>query len=174
MLTAGRLARRCGLSRSTLLYYDRIGLLRPSGRSDAGYRLYAEADLARLERILLYRETGLPLAVIRTLLDAETGSLAGVLESRLAAVNSEIAGLRAQQRLILQLLGEEAAAPATRALDKRGWVEILRASGMDEEGMRCWHREFETLNPEAHQDFLESIGIPPGEIRDIREQARAG
>ena len=42
--TVGRLARAFGLSRSTLLYYDSIGLLRPTGRSPANYRLYTRAD----------------------------------------------------------------------------------------------------------------------------------
>jgi DNA-binding transcriptional MerR regulator len=40
MHTIGQAAKHANLSRSTLLYYDRIGLLRPSGRSRAGYRLY--------------------------------------------------------------------------------------------------------------------------------------
>ena len=61
MITVGRLAKRFGLSRSTLLYYDSIGLLRPTGRSAKGYRLYSEDDAARLEKICLYRQTGLSL-----------------------------------------------------------------------------------------------------------------
>ena len=53
--TVGRLARRFGLSRSTLLYYDSVGLLRPSDRSPAGYRLYTEKDLSRLEHTAVQR-----------------------------------------------------------------------------------------------------------------------
>jgi DNA-binding transcriptional MerR regulator len=53
------LGRRFGLSRSTLLYYDRIGLLRPSGRSGADYRQYSEDDVQRMERICLFRGSGL-------------------------------------------------------------------------------------------------------------------
>ena len=49
-LTVGRLAKRFGLSRSTLLYYDRLGLLCPSGRSGGDYRLYEDADAQRLDR----------------------------------------------------------------------------------------------------------------------------
>jgi DNA-binding transcriptional MerR regulator len=55
--TIGRIARIFGLSRSTLLYYDSIGLLTPTGRSDAGYRLYSEDDRKRLERINDYLVT---------------------------------------------------------------------------------------------------------------------
>jgi len=53
----------------TLHHYDRIGLLVPSGRSSAGYRLYSEADLLRLQQVLVQRELGLSLEAIRKLLD---------------------------------------------------------------------------------------------------------
>ena len=69
-LTIRALANKFGLSRSTLLYYDRMGLLCPSGRSEAGYRLYSATDVARLQRLVLYREARLPLERIRQLLDA--------------------------------------------------------------------------------------------------------
>ena len=49
MYTVSKIAQRFGLSRSTLLYYDRIGLLSPSGRSPGDYRLYDQADCDRLE-----------------------------------------------------------------------------------------------------------------------------
>lgn len=52
----------------TLHHYDEIGLLVPSERSDAGCRLYSEADLERLYRILLYRELDFPLEAIAGLL----------------------------------------------------------------------------------------------------------
>ncbi|HSM38551.1 MAG TPA: MerR family transcriptional regulator [Candidatus Limnocylindrales bacterium] len=60
-LTVGAVARLAGVTVRTLHHYHQIGLLRPSGRSDAGYRRYAEADLERLQRILFYRELGLGL-----------------------------------------------------------------------------------------------------------------
>lgn len=50
MVTVGVLARRFGLARSTLLYYDRLGLLRPSSRSRAGYRSYSPADERKARR----------------------------------------------------------------------------------------------------------------------------
>jgi hypothetical protein len=50
-VTIGQLARKHGLSRSTLLYYDRIGLLSPTSRSAAGYRRYGPTEVDRLTRI---------------------------------------------------------------------------------------------------------------------------
>ena len=69
--TVGALARRLGLSVRTLHHYDAIGLVVPSGRTDAGYRVYAPADVQRLANVLAYRACGLSLADIARLLDDE-------------------------------------------------------------------------------------------------------
>ncbi len=58
-----------GVTRRTLHYYDEIGLLKPGHVSKNGYRWYSEADLLRLQQILLYRETGLPLEKIKEVLN---------------------------------------------------------------------------------------------------------
>jgi len=62
-------ARLAGVTVRTLHHYDELGLLVPSGRTDAGYRLYGDNDVLRLQQILLYRQLGLPLERIRRLLD---------------------------------------------------------------------------------------------------------
>jgi len=54
----------------TLHHYDRIGLLRPTARTDAGYRRYSSDDALRLQQVLFYRELGFPLEEIRRILDA--------------------------------------------------------------------------------------------------------
>jgi DNA-binding transcriptional MerR regulator len=64
-LTVGAAARLAGVTVRTLHHYDEIGLLSPSGRSEAGYRRYADADLERLQRILFYRELGFGLDEIK-------------------------------------------------------------------------------------------------------------
>ncbi|GAB4583746.1 MerR family transcriptional regulator [Nocardia sp. IFM 10818] len=68
-LTVGRTAALVGLSVRTLHHWDVIGLVQPSDRTSAGYRLYAPADVARIHRVLVYRELGFPLARIAELLD---------------------------------------------------------------------------------------------------------
>jgi MerR family transcriptional regulator, repressor of the yfmOP operon len=66
-------AQRTGLTKRTIRYYEEIGLLTPCGRSDGGFRLFTDADVARLERIQALRESaGLSLAEIAELLEAET------------------------------------------------------------------------------------------------------
>ena len=67
--TVGQVARAARVTVRTLHHYDEIGLLRPSGRTPAGYRRYDEADLDRLQLIRYYRELGFPLEEIAEILD---------------------------------------------------------------------------------------------------------
>jgi DNA-binding transcriptional MerR regulator len=69
-MNVGEVAVLAGVTVRALHHYDRIGLLSPSGRTAAGYRQYAPADLDRLHQVLLYRELGFPLEEVATLLDA--------------------------------------------------------------------------------------------------------
>ena len=69
MMTVHEVSRLTGVSIRALQYYDRIGLLRPAARSEAGYRLYDGDDLERLQQILLFRELEFPLQDIRRILE---------------------------------------------------------------------------------------------------------
>ncbi len=69
MKTVHEVSALSGVSIRTLQYYDRIGLLPPAGRTEAGYRLYDDAALERLQQILLFRELQFPLKDIRRILD---------------------------------------------------------------------------------------------------------
>jgi DNA-binding transcriptional MerR regulator len=68
-LKVGELAKRTGLTIRTLHHYDEIGLLKPSHRTDTGYRLYTADDLARLLRIVSLRQLGFSLEEIKGCLD---------------------------------------------------------------------------------------------------------
>src|SRR4029077_541594 len=70
-----------GVTVRALHHYDRLGLLKPSGRSDSGYRIYRDCDLARLEQIVVLKFLGLPLKQIGRLLRRES-SLAETLRSQ--------------------------------------------------------------------------------------------
>lgn len=62
-------AQIAGVTVRTLHHYDRLGLLKPSGRTGAGYRLYSDRDMARLQQIVTLKFIGLPLKQIKALLD---------------------------------------------------------------------------------------------------------
>jgi MerR family transcriptional regulator, thiopeptide resistance regulator len=171
MMTVSKLARRCGLSRSTLLYYESIGLLKAAPRTSANYRGYGEKDLRRLEQICVYRAAGLKLEDIRTILDRRESDASAVLKRRLVELNAEVEKLRGHQRAILKLL-KNRALERTEMITKEKWVSIMKASGFSQADMHRWHTEFERSAPTEHQEFLEVLHIPADEIRTIRELSR--
>ena len=69
LLTVGQVAEALGVTVRTLHHYDELGLVVPSERSRAGYRLYTEDDLRRLQHVVVYRRLGFPLEQIGELLD---------------------------------------------------------------------------------------------------------
>ena len=69
-MTVHEVSKLTGVSIRTLQYYDKIGLLHPAEYSDAGYRLYNEKDLEKLQQILLFRELEFPLKDIREIIDS--------------------------------------------------------------------------------------------------------
>ncbi|MDD3518711.1 MAG: MerR family transcriptional regulator [Chromatiales bacterium] len=172
-LTLGRLARKVGLARASLLYYEAIGLLRPACRSTAGYRLYGEAEIARLETIRRFREAGLSLATIELMLRQEGGASARILERHLLHLNDEVAGLRARQQRLATLLAQPAFQEGRPPRDKAQWVALLRQSGFDDHDMWQWHAAFENDDPASHAAFLRSLGLPEKEVAAIRRHSRA-
>jgi MerR family transcriptional regulator, thiopeptide resistance regulator len=79
LLRVGELAKRTGVTVRALHHYDSIGLLRPSGRSEGGYRLYNREDVARLHGIQTLRQMSVPLAEVAQLLDGGVNSLQAIL-----------------------------------------------------------------------------------------------
>lgn len=98
--TVGQLAKQSGLTVRTLHHYEKLGLLSPSARTEAGSRLYAEADVAILHRILAYQQMGLALKDIAPLLEPGAPPLTAVLSRQIALVEEQLAR---QQRLLAML-----------------------------------------------------------------------
>ena len=167
-----RLARSVGLSRSTLLYYDRLGLLAAGGRTGSGYRYYTEKERRLLEKICHFREAGLTLKEIRAVLVSGGKPGGKLLEKRMRDTAEQIQGLRNQQRLLAGMLSRIASGIPPAAVDKKLWVAMLRAAGMDQQAMHRWHTEFERRAPEGHHEFLLSLGIPKEEVERIRRWSR--
>jgi len=84
MMTVHEVSRRTGVSVRALHHYDSIGLLPPAAVSEAGYRLYDEAALERLQQILLFRELQFPLKEIRRILDSPGFDRKRALEQQIA------------------------------------------------------------------------------------------
>ena len=98
MRTVHEVSELTGVSIRTLQHYDNIGLLRPADRTAAGYRLYSDDDLARLQHILLFRELEFPLKDIKRIIDSP-----GFDQSR--ALDQQIELLELKRAHIANLIG---------------------------------------------------------------------
>lgn len=107
--TIGELARHTGVTVRALHHYDELGLVRPTARSAAGYRLYEDGDLLRLQQVLCLRELGFPLHEIAALLDDPAFDRKAALQEQrrhLLARREEVEGMLAAVDAALRSLEE--------------------------------------------------------------------
>ena len=89
LFLAREFAKRAGVTVRTLHHYDRLGLLKPSRYTEAGYRLYGEPDFARLQQIVMLKFIGLSLKEIKALLDRRELDLQATLRLQRAVVEEK-------------------------------------------------------------------------------------
>jgi DNA-binding transcriptional MerR regulator len=171
-MTAGKAAKKFGISRTALLYYDEIGLVSPSMRSASGYRIYDEGDLERLRSVLAYREAGIGLDDIAGLLRGSGSSLEAVLLRRLSELNGEIVAAKKRQAAVIGMI--QGLAKGEAAEDVRRWRAGLEEAGIVEDKAERLHSEMEANSPEMHVSFLRALGFGDEEIRVIREHHKHG
>lgn len=121
-LKVGELARLTGLTVRTLHHYDAIGLLMPSGRSEAGYRLYGQRDVARLHAIQALRHIGMPLAEMADMLEGRGNAPARLIDRQIQALEGEIERATAL-RAHLGLMREKLLAGGEPTLED--WLDVL-------------------------------------------------
>jgi MerR family transcriptional regulator, thiopeptide resistance regulator len=114
MRTVGDVAQLAGVTVKALHHYDEIGLLRPCGRSDAGYRLYSHEDLLRLQEILVWRQLGFPLAEIHGLMDAPSYARGHALRRQRALLSARADRIGATLRAVTRAL---------EAFEADAWLE---------------------------------------------------
>ncbi len=166
-----------GISRSTLLHYETLGLLKPMRNGQSNYRVYSENDKEVLKKIKLLRSGGLSLHAIKELLIHDRSSrgkseTTTILEQRLETIARDISELRNQQKVLYQLLQSTSEKTPGKKMTKALWTKMLADSGLSDDAMMHWHHQFETQSPEAHQEFLESLHLDRSEIRQIRQRSR--
>lgn len=136
LLKVGELAELANLTVRTLHHYDRIGLLRPSARSDAGYRLYHRRDVARLYRIQALRAFGLGLTDIGSALDSPEGDPLALIDRQVALLDGQIAQAQATRAELVRVRNELAAG------GDAGMATWLLALGTTTERLSIYERYF--------------------------------
>ncbi len=161
----GEVATLTRVSIRTLHHYDRIGLLRPAAHSEAGYRLYGELDLLRLQQILTLRYLGFPLKRIGELLDRPDFDLVASLRVQRRVLQERIAELQRVSAAIGDLVDRR------RETGEWSWELVIDAS--EAVGAGLAQRE-ETMaaqfTPEQLQQFAEvAKATPQEEMEAIQE-----
>ena len=137
-LTVGQVAESFGITVRTLHHYDAEGVVVPSARTSAGYRIYTDADLARLATVVTYRRLGLPLAEVRALLDGD-GTATEHLRRQRDAVVTRLGELEqlvtAIDRALERAMDERPATPdELKELFGDGFSEEYQAEAQDRWG----------------------------------------
>lgn len=102
--TVGVVARKLCLSIRTLHHWDQLGIASPSGRTLGGYREYLPADVARLRRVLLFRDLGVPLRKIPALLNATAADRRLEMRRRQEELKAKIRHLQSVEATVARML----------------------------------------------------------------------
>ena len=101
MYTIGKLSKNTGVTVRTLDYYDEIGLMKPSSKTEGGHRLYSEEDVLRLERILALKYMGFSLEQIKDILKNSTSTWQESIQQQLESVRREQERLQILEQALL-------------------------------------------------------------------------
>ena len=134
-LTIGKVARQAGVNIQTIRYYERERLLMPSGRRESGYRLYTSEAVQRIRFIKSAQQLGFTLKEIVGLLrlrvshQGSCGTVKRKAEGKLQDVQTKIAGLKALERILKDLINTcrsgaaTEACPILKSLDLNGGIK---------------------------------------------------
>ena len=159
-LTVGQLAGQFAITVRTLHHYDEIGLLTPSARSSAGYRLYTETDITRLQHIVVYRRLGFALEEISLLL-AHPESVQQHLRRQRAAVQGRLDEMRELVAAIDRALEKESTG---MKLTKQEQQELFGDGYSDEYAAEAeqrwgdtdaWRQSQQRTNGYSKRDWIE-------------------
>lgn len=139
-------------------------------RAENNYRLYSDEDLEKLRNIVMYREAGISLKEISKLLNIDKTQVSEILTHRLERIQSDITGLKKQEKMVLEFLKKEVLISNKVLFDNHTWTELLLSLGFNEDDLILWHQEFERDAPEDHEAFLKAFGMSNTDIKKLRMQ----
>ncbi|MRF43993.1 MerR family transcriptional regulator, partial [Escherichia coli] len=127
LFQVGEIAKKTGLTVRTLHHYEEIGLLQPTARTDAGYRLYDMKSIERLTQIQMLRQIGVKLKDIGHILNGHSAEIACLIEERISQLTTQmqqIAKLRYQLEHVQQQI--QTGTPFTQ----HDWFSLLEMMSM--------------------------------------------
>ena len=121
----GQLATATGLTVRALHHYDHVGLVRPSGRTPAGHRLYDESDVQRLYQVLALRQLGLSLDAIGKVLDGAS-SIQALLTQLRACLDRQLVAMRTLRAQLGTMIAAIQGAKAVSVTDfSRATIDLI-------------------------------------------------
>lgn len=153
----GELARRTGLTIRTLRHYDALGLLKPSGRTRAAYRLYSPADLTRLLHIQSLKTLGLTLPEIARALDDPAYDAQEALRRHIEVLEARIT----QERQLVRRL------QALQGAAEVGWTEVAQTIALTQRIARQVGHFMQ-----AAQDIAGKLSLSEEQLQSLQNQPR--
>ncbi|MEM9089354.1 MAG: MerR family transcriptional regulator [Cyanobacteria bacterium P01_F01_bin.53] len=166
-LKVGELAKQTGISVRSLHYYDEIGLLSPSHRTEAGYRLYTKTDVMRLQQIVSLRQIGLSLKQIQTCLAQSQFSPHDVVKLHLTKLKQHI---EEQQALYQKLSAIADRLQVTEAISIDEFIQLIEKTTM----LNKYYtpEQLDYLKARREQIGEEAILQAQADWQDLMAQAR--
>jgi DNA-binding transcriptional MerR regulator len=194
--TVSQVAKLAGISIRALHHYDEIGLLRPSSRTGAGYRLYGQPELQRLQQVLFFKELGFPLEEIvkimrdpgfdlqaallmqRQLLEEKAARIRALLAAVDAALESDERGTTMTKEEMFEVFGDYDPSKFEEEV-KEKWGNTTAYQESARKTARYGKKEWQQIKAEAeaiNQDLAQamSAGIKPADSKpmDLAEKHR--
>lgn len=127
-LKIGEFAKRSGVTIKTLLHYDKIGLLKPSDKTQSGYRLYCEDDFLKLQQITTLKFIGLSLSEIKNILFESGENLENMIVIQKKALEEKKKHI---EEVINVFNKAEVSAKENGSLDASTLINIIKLTGME-------------------------------------------
>ena len=124
----GEFAKKSGVTVKTLLHYDKIDLLKPSSKTESGYRIYCEEDFLKLQQITTLKFIGLSLGEIKTILNESGENLENMISIQKKALEEK---KRHIEEVINVFNNAQNSAKEKGFLDVKNLIDIIKITGME-------------------------------------------
>lgn len=156
MYSITEVSQKIGVARSTLLYYERLGIISPRRLAKNSYRRYSEQDVTHLIVLRQLQQAGFSLEECQQVLNGNIDST--LIEQHLVRIKQELQQMKVTQQLLQSLYKHQTGKQMDHSASKQQ--------------LQQWHHDFEQLSADAHVQWLRQMGFSEKEIFHIRWVSR--